>query len=324
MGVRHARVMGAMDGIEFIGAADLLSGPREGARGVPLFASLDELLGQGIEMCVVAVPTDEHEKAGLRLADAGVATLMEKPLAADSREGLNLVRAFADAGVVAGTGFVERFNPALVNMKKRLADGELGQLHQITTSRQGPLPNRVPNVGVVKDLASHDVDLTQWVMEAEYEVVSAQTGARSAGRREDFVAIVGRLDSGVIVNHLVNWMTPQKERRVIVSGDRGIMVADLLTADLVFHAHGQATMWDELAMFRGATEGEVTRYALEKQEPLWSQLGAFRDAVSGRPSKMASLQDGLRAILLTDAVLHAAATDSTVNMADWQMAVELE
>ncbi|WP_419850611.1 Gfo/Idh/MocA family protein [Candidatus Poriferisocius sp.] len=316
MGARHARVLGSLEGVELVGAADPFGNPRDCPRGVPLLPSLEALLELGIQMCIVAVPTEEHEKAGLRLADAGVPTLIEKPLAVNCAEGSNLVDAFEAAGVVAATGFVERFNPALMNLKQRLGEGEIGDVFQIATSRQGPLPDNVPNVGVVRDLASHDVDLTQWVMESDYQTVSAHTGARPGHGREDFVAAVGRLRNGVIVNHLVNWMTPQKERRVVVNGERGVLAADLLTADLALYAHGHATMWDELATFRGTTEGEIKRYALEKHEPLWAELCAFRDAVLGVPTEIASLAEGLKAIKLTDALLHAADTRSTVNLSE--------
>ncbi|WP_419928314.1 Gfo/Idh/MocA family protein [Candidatus Poriferisocius sp.] len=322
MGVRHARVLGGLEGIEFVGAADPLGNPADCPRGVPLLPSLDALLELDIQMCVVAIPTEEHEKAGLRLADAGVATLIEKPLAVTWDEGLNLVNAFEAAGVVAATGLVERFNPALMNLKHRLGEGELGEIYQIATSRQGPLPDNVPSVGVVKDLATHDLDLTQWVVESEYQTLSAHTGSRSGRDREDFVAAVGRLDCGVIVNHLVNWMTPQKERRVVVNGERGVLAADLLTADLALYAHGYATMWDELATFRGAREGEIKRYALEKHEPLWMELCAFRDAVLGLPSEIASLSEGLNAIKLTDALLHSANTRTTVEVSGQEPAGE--
>lgn len=316
MGARHARVLGSLEDVELVGAADPLGNPRDCPRGVPLLPSLEALLELDIQMCVVAVPTEEHEKAGLRLAEAGVPTLIEKPLALNCAEGLNLVDAFQAAGVVAATGFVERFNPALMDLRQRLRDGEIGDVYQIATSRQGPLPDKVPSVGVVRDLATHDVDLTQWVMESDYRTVSAHTGARSGQGREDFVAAVGRLENGVIVSHLVNWMTPQKERRVVVNGERGVLAADLLTADLALYAHGRATMWDELATFRGTTGGEIKRYALEKHEPLWAELCAFRDAVLGLPSGIASLSEGLKAIKLTDALLHAADTRSTVNLGD--------
>lgn len=320
MGARHARVLGNLDGVDFVAVADPLGDPRNCPRGVPLLASLDALLEYGIEMCVVAIPAEEHEQAGLCLAEAGVATLIEKPLAVSSDEGANLVRAFDDAGVVAATGLVERFNPALMSLKQRIGEGELGEVYQITTSRQGPLPDKVPNVGVVKDLATHDVDLTQWIMESGYATLSAYTGSRSGRDREDFVAAVANLDNGVIVNHVVNWMTPEKQRRVVVNGERGVLAADLLTADLALYAHGQATMWDELAMFRGTTEGEIKRYALEKHEPLWAELCAFRDAVLGLASPIASLADGLNAITLTDALLHAAATRTTVGLKQWASA----
>ena len=104
-----------------------------------------------------------------------------------------------------------------------------------TTRRQGPFPGRIADVGVVKDLATHDLDLTAWVTQLDYEKVAARSLHKSGRPHEDMIAIVALLGESVIANHLVNWLSPFKERITVVTGERGCFVADTLTADLTFH-----------------------------------------------------------------------------------------
>ena len=94
--------------------------------------------------------------------------------------------------------------------------------------------------------------------------------------------MIGRLADGTVVNHLVNWLSPMKERVTIVTGEKGCFVADTLTADLTFYANSSvATIpaWEAMQAFRGVSEGDMVRYAIAKPEPLRTELEAFRDAV---------------------------------------------
>src|SRR5690606_15572917 len=97
------------------------------------------------------------------LAAAGVHALIEKPVSHTIDAGYRLVEAFEKQGLVGAVGHIERFNPALIELRKRLANNELGEVYQIHTRRQGPFPARIADVGVVKDLGSHDIDLTAWL-----------------------------------------------------------------------------------------------------------------------------------------------------------------
>ena len=107
--------------------------------------------------------------------------------------------------------------------------------------------------------------------------------SRAAASYEDLVAVVGSLADGTVTNHLVNWLSPLKERVTIITGERGTFVADTLTADLTFYANGSVpTTWDGLQQFRGVSEGDVIRYAIPKPEPLRVEHENFRDAVLGK------------------------------------------
>jgi UDP-N-acetylglucosamine 3-dehydrogenase len=317
MGRHHARVLSSLDGVELVGVADAAGDQHGVAGGRPVFGSLAELIELGIDYCVVAVPTKHHEEIGLALAAAGVHALIEKPLAQDVESAQRLTRAFEDRGLVGAVGHIERYNPALQSMRSRLEAGDLGGIYQIATRRQGPFPSRIADVGVVKDLATHDIDLTAWVARQPFVSVSARVAYKSGREHEDLVALVGQLADGSVSNHLVNWLSPLKERVTIVTGEKGTFVADTLTADLTFYANASVpTEWEAVAAFRGVSEGDVIRYAIPKPEPLRTEHEAFRDAVLDKDTDIVTLRQGLVTVAVAEAVLTSAREGRTVDVAE--------
>ncbi|WP_433476231.1 Gfo/Idh/MocA family protein [Spirillospora sp. CA-142024] len=316
MGRNHARVLSGLDGVDFVGVVDPAGRPDAAPYGVPLLETLPDLLALGIDYAVVACPTALHEEVALSLAEAGVGALIEKPLADSVEAAERLVAAFESRGLLAGVGHIERYNPALQSMRVRLEAGELGEVFQVVTRRQGPFPHRIADVGVVKDLATHDIDLTGWVTGQTYVSISAHTMARSGRPHEDMVAAVGRLSDGSMVSHLVNWLSPLKERATVVTGDRGCFVADTLTADLTFYANGEtSTEWEALRAFRGVSEGDMIRYAIPKREPLLVEHEKFRDAFrAGGDGDIVTLRQGLRTVRVSAALLRSAKLGTTVSL----------
>lgn len=315
MGRHHVRNVRATEGFELVAVADP-GGDRFGVAGeLEVLPNVEALISAGIDAAVVAVPTVFHEDAALALAEAGVHTLVEKPLAASVEEGERIAKAFRDAGLVGAVGYVERCNPALLEMRRRIRDGQLGQVYQVSTRRQSPFPARIADVGVVKDLATHDVDLAAWVADSSYESVYAQTAYRSGREHEDMLVASGRFANGVLVNHLVNWLTPYKDRTTIVTGEKGALVADTAMGDLTFFANGEVPLqWDQIAVFRGVSEGEVTRYALTKREPLAVEHENFRDAILGKREDHVSMEEGLAALRVVEAILESARTGGAVSL----------
>lgn len=308
MGRHHARVLREMDGVDLVAVADPGGDPFRVAGPLEVLRDVEALIAAGIDMAVVAVPTAFHEPVAVALAEAGVHTLVEKPIALDVPAGERVRDAFGRAGLVGCIGHIERFNPAIQEVRRRVAAGELGEVYQIVTRRQGPFPARIADVGVIKDLATHDIDSTAWVAGAAYDSVSAQTAFRSGRSHEDMVLATGRLADGVIVNHVVNWLSPMKERITIVTGERGALTADTSSGDVTFYANGTvATEWESVASFRGVSEGDVIRYAIAKREPLRNELEAFRDAVLGEENRTVTMAEGLTTLRVAEAMLASAA-----------------
>ena len=165
MGQGHVKHYRTIPGCELVAISDMDPARRAETAvksGAMAFAEPKDLIGRG-DAVSIATPTVTHLDIALRFIDAGVHVLVEKPMAASSREAEEIVAAARRKGVVLQVGHIERFNPAIQEIRRRIEIGQVGQVYQISTRRQGPFPARIADVGVVKDLATHDIDLTAWV-----------------------------------------------------------------------------------------------------------------------------------------------------------------
>jgi len=297
MGTNHARILSRLDGVELVGVFDPGANVPDQVFDRPVYRDLDQFLDHGLDYAVVAAPTTFHLEMATRLAEAGIHALIEKPVASTAEESRTLRDLFEAKGLIGGVGHIERYNPALQAARDRIADGLLGDIYQIATRRQGPFPGRIADVGVIKDLASHDIDLTAWVAQQEFVSVNARTAHRSGRPHEDMVLAIGTLSGGTITSHVVNWLTPFKERTTIITGEKGVLVADTLTADLSYFENGRIQVsWDP-GEFRGVSEGDMTRFALDRKEPLLAEHEAFRDSVvAGAPQGIVTLAEGTRVV----------------------------
>lgn len=315
MGQHHLRVLTSLADVELVGFFDSNQTDSVALSNNLRASNLDDLLSRDLDYCVVAAPTSTHLEISKILAEKKIHALIEKPLAPTSQDAFEIARLFQTRGLIGAVGHIERYNPALQEAKKKILAGEIGRVHQIATRRQGPFPTRITDVGVVMDLATHDIDLTSWLIGEPYRRISAQLSFQSGREHEDFVASVGLLSNGTITSHLVNWLSPIKERTTIITGEEGALVADTLMADLTLYRNGAVDVTrHEVAMFRGVREGDVIRFAIPKPEPLILEHQAYRDAILGMNSDIVSMQEGVKTIRVAEAMLESHKSGSSVSL----------
>jgi len=293
MGRNHARVLSEIADLVAVCDSRL-----EVMFGYHCWSSTDynDLLDE-IDAVVVAVPTEKHYEVAMAAIEAGIPVLVEKPLAGNVIDAQALVDAAEKNGVFLATGHIERFNPAIVALKDRLE--QLGEIREIGFERLGPFPARVRDTGVIHDLGTHDFDLLAYLVGSK---VASMTGEAVMKDSVDVsVAGIARLENGVIATFREGWTTPTKIRRVTVWGERGMFVADLLRQELTFYANDYEPIdWESMEPFFGVSEGDVTRYKIEKREPLRLELQAFLDAADGQYRDCPTGEDGLGAVRLAE------------------------
>jgi UDP-N-acetylglucosamine 3-dehydrogenase len=318
MGANHARVLGEMEGVVLAGLCDADPARLEkvaSGRPIPGFPDVGTLLAEmRPDMVSVVVPTGLHEQVGLQVIEAGVNVLVEKPIAASLEAGARLARAAEETGVILTVGHIERFNPAVRELKRRLDEGQGGGVLQVRARRVGPFPHRIRDVGVIHDLAPHDIDIMRYLLDDEVERVYAEAQRHINTENEDMFAGMLHFRGGVLGLLDINWLTPAKVRELTVLCERGMFVVDYVAQTLTFFENYAARAIESAPM--SVTEGPMTRYPSEFREPLRVELEAFRDAVrSGGPPPV-SAHDGMAALAVAEALVRSAEVAEPVKVAE--------
>ena len=310
MGRNHLRVLNDLHGVELAALADADEATAQRAArpyGVPPYTNYLELLDrEKPDAVVIAVPTIMHRDVALAAIERGVHLLVEKPIAYTVEEGQEIIDAANKAGVVLTVGHVERYNPAVLELHKRLQAGELGRVFQIHARRLGPFPPRVRDVGVVIDLASHDVDIMRFLTGSEVTRIYAETARRIHTDHEDLLSGLLRFEDNSIGVLDINWLTPTKIRELMVTGEKGMFLVNYLTQDLYFYENNYIkTDWDTISNISGVSEGDMIRLRIDKAEPLKVELDHFVRAVQGEQVPLVSGEDGLATLRIARGLVEA-------------------
>jgi predicted dehydrogenase len=284
MGSNHARVLSELPGVKLVGVVDPDVKQREHvtrAVGCAAFDDLDALIRHGVDAITIAAPTQLHREIALACAARGIHILVEKPIASTIEEGRAIVAAARRAGVTLMAGHVERFNPAVQSLKKAIKDQHI---LSIAITRVGPFPPRMSNVGVVIDLAVHDIDLIRWFTDSEIDEIQSQTSSAVA-EREDIALLQFRTVSGVLAHINTNWLTPFKARNIHIATRDKYLIADLLTLQVT-----------ECFGFQPDGSYSMRHLSVGYAEPLRAELVAFINAVRGRETPAVTGEEGVASL----------------------------
>lgn len=311
IGKHHARVYNDLKNVALVAVAD----PDESRRmavaqryKVAGYADHTELLNDAeLDVVSVAVPTVLHHDVASAAIERGVHLLIEKPIASTVQEAQDVIQQAEEAGVTLAVGHIERFNPAVIELKRRLLDGALGLIFQVHARRLSPFPHYVHDVGVVIDLATHELDMMCHLLEQDVERIYGETGQKVHERHEDMVSGILRFANEVVGVLDINWLTPTKVRELRVTGEQGMFLVDYLEQDLYFYENSEApSRWDTMALFKGVEEGNVVKIRISKVEPLAVELRAFVDAIVHGSGPIVTGQDGVRALALALLLIESA------------------
>jgi predicted dehydrogenase len=284
MGFNHARVLADLANVELVGVADpdRSQAMRVGkALGCEAVASHKNLIDLGVDAVIVAAPTHLHHPIAIDCIGAGLHVLVEKPIAPSVEEGRQIVAAARTKGVKLMVGHVERFNPSVQTIKQAIK-GE--RILSIGITRVGPFPPRMSNVGVVIDLAVHDIDLIRWFTESDIVEVQPQLSSVRA-KQEDIALLQFRTESGVLAHINTNWLTPFKARTVHVATHDKYVIGDLLTRQVT-----------ECFGFQPDGSYSMRHLSVGYAEPLRSELIAFVDAVRNGTEPPVTGEEGVASL----------------------------
>ncbi|MFQ3661980.1 MAG: Gfo/Idh/MocA family oxidoreductase [Chloroflexaceae bacterium] len=310
MGRNHARVYASMEGVELAAVSDTdpATATHIGAMyRCQAYTNYREMLEEErLDLVSIVVPTKHHFEVAREVIDHGVSLLIEKPIAATVMDGEALVEAARRKGVLLTVGHIERFNPAIIALKQQLDKHELGQIFQISARRVGPFPARIMDVGVAIDLATHEMDILNYLLGSKISRMHVELHRHLHRSHEDLLSAVLRFENGVIGILDINWLTPTKIRELSIIGERGMFVANYLTQDLTFFENDECVgkHWPALATM-GVSEGRMIRQKVQRREPLFEELRAFCEAVRYSHPPVVSGEDGIAALAMAHEIVRS-------------------
>lgn len=317
MGRNHARVYSELDEVELVAVADndqLLAERVAIHFGVRAYSNYVAMLEKDKpDIVSVVVPTREHLNVARAAIERGINVLVEKPIASTLAEGQELIRLAEQYDVKLSVGHIERFNPAIIELKRRLDNGQLGRVFKIHARRLGPFPPRIRDVGVVIDLATHDLDVMRCLIGAPVERIYAETERRIHTEHEDLLMGLLKFCDGTLGILDINWLTPTKIRELIVTGERGMFIANYLNQELYFYQNTLSkAILNSMDPLGGVTEGDMTKFWIERREPLKEELRAFIEIVAEAQPPSVTGWDGLQALALAQTLIESSQAQQTV------------
>jgi UDP-N-acetylglucosamine 3-dehydrogenase len=322
MGALHMESWERIEQARLVAVADpdeIAARRRIGRRPIDWYSDHRRLLERAdVDAVCICAPSASHAQIALDAIAAHRHVLVEKPIATALEDGLRMASAAHRAGVKLMVGHVERFNPAVGKLAELIARGAIGRVFRAHATRVGPLPARVRDTGVAIDLATHDLDIMQFVLGLDITSIYAQGSRCVHPSQEDMIACLLRFgDAGPWGLLDVNWLTPEKRRELSVIGEGGMLSASYLTQDVwLTESSGAPSGWSDLARIRGDAEGAAVRFALRRVEPLQAELEAFARCVLEDTPEPVSAQEGCRALAAALAVRDSAAHERPVTLLD--------
>jgi len=293
MGKNHARVYSELDSTNLVAIVDTdgqLRGQMEKKYRTSAYADYKEMMHQeSLDIVSIAVPTVLHREVALEAINRGLHVLLEKPIASSLAEAEEIIHAAKAKAVKLLIGHIERFNPAVLELKRRIQQGELGKVFKVDVNRVGPMPKRIQDVGVVIDLAVHDIDIMRFLAESEPKRIYAEIEQRAHTKKEDLLAGLIRFENDTICYLNVNWLTPTRIRKLYITGEKGMFVIDYLTQDLLFYENEDASP-------TSIKEGNMIQFKINRKEPLRNEIEHFVDCVLNDKQPLVTGEDGKKAL----------------------------
>lgn len=293
MGRVHLRNYYEMPFVELMGVVDVNQEALDEVHeqfDVTGYQTVEALMENDLDAVSICVPTTLHHSFGKKIIENNIALIIEKPLAATVAEGQELVDMAAERGLKLMVGHVERFNPAVQRVKSLMGDGV--EPISIQIERVGPYPPRIQDVGVIKDLASHDIDLLRFLSGSDLKDVYSVTSSTRGGH-EDNALITAETESGILCNINTNWVTPYKSRKIRVACKTKYIEANLITQEV--REFSEFSTYDQ--------SYSVREWPLIFREPVKEELTQFIDAVRNGGKVSISGEDGLEVLKTFELIL---------------------
>lgn len=317
MGKSHARVYSNMNNVELIAVCDI---DKEAAKNMAskykanYYSNYKEMLKkERLNAISICVPTKLHKKIADDFIKNKINVLIEKPIAATIKEAKEIIKEAEKNRVKLMVGHIERFNPVVIELKKRIESNELGKIYKVHCVRLSPFPQRIVDVGVIVDLAIHEIDILRYIIDSKIKRVYAEIAQRIHSAHEDLLIGTIRFENNILGVINANWLTPKKVREITVTGEKGMFVANYLTQELYFYENEFVRKNISYnSNFMNVIEGRSVKIKIKYKEPLKNELKAFTESILRNKKVPVTGKDGLDALYIAQKFIDSSKKNKVV------------
>ena len=306
MGKSHARIYTDLDNVKLVAVSDIdkkVLNMVSNKYNVKAYTDYKKMLDkERLDLVSIVVPTKSHKIVALDVIDKRINVLLEKPISATINEAKEIIKKSKEKKVKLMIGHIERFNPAVIELKKRLND--LGEIYKIYVERIGPFPQRITDVGVVIDLSVHDIDIINYLLNTTPTSIYAEIQKRIHPNNEDTLTAILKYKNNIIAVLNIDWLTPTKKRQLTITGRKGMFKINYLTQDIYFYENKSGVDDYEYGLL-GVTEGNMTKIQIDKKEPLKQEIESFIDCIEQNKQPMITGEEGMNALLFAQKILES-------------------
>jgi UDP-N-acetylglucosamine 3-dehydrogenase len=262
------------------------------------YSSIKDLFSneRGLNACLVCTPTKSHLSVVREAIQNGCHVFVEKPLSFSSIECEEMTDLSKRAKVILTCGYVERFNPAVQDLKKIIQKQTYGDLLMIEFHRENRMPLHIKDVGVIYDTSVHDIDTAMFLFGKGAKMVFARAG-KKFHLFEDFATIMLGFEDQKVAIIASNWVTPKKVRTFSAVCTEGTVNGDFITQEIRID-HADATIIPRRQQF---------------QEPLVLELQSFIEVIEGkRKQPVVTSEEATNVTKVAEAALLSSETGSPI------------
>lgn len=283
MGTYHVQKYLQMEQVNLVAICDAHNPNKEisiDGTVIPICKSVDQLLSAyTIDAVSITSPTATHHAIGKQCLEAGLHCLIEKPIATTNDEANALIDLSNAKNLVLTVGHIERFNPAVIAVKKCIDEGMVGEIASLSFRRNGPFPKQIDDADVVIDLAVHDIDIANFWLGRAPDEIDGHKAALITGGRPDHAEILARYGSCNVLFQ-VNWITPTRVRTAVITGKKGYIEMDFIQQSLLYYPCkaeiSQNKHGESVATFEAV---EPESIPVQKSDSLLAECENFIDAI---------------------------------------------
>ena len=310
MGQNHARILSEISNLVGVSDPDSVQGLKIAEKfGVPWFENVEELLKIS-DAVSIAVPTSFHLTLAEKVIASSTHLLVEKPLSNNSEDAAKIVSLASKKGVILSVGHVERHNPVVKVAKEKIVAGQWGEIISMSSCRVSNFPSRIHDVGVLFDLAIHDIDICSYLSGSLITSVFAAGGSKKA-EHEDHVNLIFNHENGIISKCETNWLTPMKIRNLVITTSTHYIIIDfqnqsILTNNSEYHQVDHSNLYDLNISVK------TQQLPIIKNEPLKLELLDFLSAILNSTIPLVSGEDGLEVVRISESAMKSLKTKENI------------